>query len=392
MSHSVGVSLKEVNVNDNIGSVPHFRAILRRTIFGIVRAVEQRVAAELEEEEEEEDEKKLLEAAEAMAEGAGCDVPLSFSSKTAKRRKRKRRKQQRKTNAPIKKVPSLIDFESFSSEMCIEQNLFNYKEAPGSEERVVKVLGVGRASPTGSTVIVRYMNCYDIAQQSKSDRNNNSSGRDEKSNGINRTSNGNGKCIGEVVAATIDTKIDEQMLEVGSSSEVNGCSVKDIGSSSSISWEAPAFDRQFEVPRSLLHPLRQSQRERIHEIVQQDETAVLRRGCPPKVHCKYWNQRFRLLSRFDDGVLLDDESWFSITPEAAAQYVTKRCLNLALQRKSPIRSVLDGFCGCGGNTIPFAVHAVYGTMAIQAPSLTVTAVDRDILKLQYLRYDHFLIS
>ena len=36
---------------------------------------------------------------------------------------------------------------------------------------------------------------------------------------------------------------------------------------------------------------------------------------PPKglnISLKYWDQRYRLLSKFDDGVQLDEESWFSV--------------------------------------------------------------------------------
>ena len=35
----------------------------------------------------------------------------------------------------------------------------------------------------------------------------------------------------------------------------------------------------------------------------------------PNVHEKFWAQRFRLFSLFDRGIKLDDESWFSVTPE-----------------------------------------------------------------------------
>ena len=39
---------------------------------------------------------------------------------------------------------------------------------------------------------------------------------------------------------------------------------------------------------------------------------------------KYWCQRFRLFSKFDHGCLLDQESWFSITPEKIAQHHADR--------------------------------------------------------------------
>ena len=41
---------------------------------------------------------------------------------------------------------------------------------------------------------------------------------------------------------------------------------------------------------------------------------------------KYWCQRFRFFSKFDQGCLLDQESWFSITPEKIAQHHADRCV------------------------------------------------------------------
>jgi trimethylguanosine synthase len=64
---------------------------------------------------------------------------------------------------------------------------------------------------------------------------------------------------------------------------------------------------------------------------------------------KYWSQRRRLFTRFDKGIQLDKESWFSVTPEAIANHIAA---HLVGSRKNVI--VLDPFCGCGGNTIAFA--------------------------------------
>ncbi|KAM8701938.1 hypothetical protein ACLKA7_007975 [Drosophila subpalustris] len=60
---------------------------------------------------------------------------------------------------------------------------------------------------------------------------------------------------------------------------------------------------------------------------------------------KYWFKRFSLFSRFDRGILLDHESWFSVTPEKIAKQT-------ALRLASDV--VVDAFCGCGGNAIQFA--------------------------------------
>lgn len=93
---------------------------------------------------------------------------------------------------------------------------------------------------------------------------------------------------------------------------------------------------------------------------------------------KYWNQRRRLFSRFDQGVQLDQEGWFSVTPEQIADLVAARTVDLHrlmhqqphpepqqlmtsvhFQQQQKMRGmvVLDAFGGCGGNTIAFAKQA-----------------------------------
>ncbi|XP_014213093.1 trimethylguanosine synthase [Copidosoma floridanum] len=60
---------------------------------------------------------------------------------------------------------------------------------------------------------------------------------------------------------------------------------------------------------------------------------------------KYYAKRYRLFSKFDDGIVLDNESWFSVTPEKIAKYIAERC-------RSDL--IVDAFCGAGGNSIQFA--------------------------------------
>ncbi|KAG8034799.1 hypothetical protein G9C98_007875 [Cotesia typhae] len=60
---------------------------------------------------------------------------------------------------------------------------------------------------------------------------------------------------------------------------------------------------------------------------------------------KYWVKRYRLFSRFDQGIKLDRESWFSVTPEKIAMHIAERCR---------CDTIVDAFCGAGGNTIQFA--------------------------------------
>lgn len=73
-------------------------------------------------------------------------------------------------------------------------------------------------------------------------------------------------------------------------------------------------------------------------------------GLPPEIASdralyKYWCKRFSLFSLFDQGIKLDRESWFSVTPEKVAINTADRC-------KCDV--IIDAFCGAGGNTIQFA--------------------------------------
>ena len=40
---------------------------------------------------------------------------------------------------------------------------------------------------------------------------------------------------------------------------------------------------------------------------------------------KYYRKRYQLFSRFDSGILLDNESWFSVTPEKVAHHIAEKC-------------------------------------------------------------------
>lgn len=72
--------------------------------------------------------------------------------------------------------------------------------------------------------------------------------------------------------------------------------------------------------------------------------ARLQAACPNSAR-KYWYQRYRIFSRFAEGVSMDDGSWFDTTPEAIARHHASRMKGLC---------VLDCFCGVGGNVIQFA--------------------------------------
>ncbi|XP_075209378.1 trimethylguanosine synthase isoform X1 [Anomaloglossus baeobatrachus] len=89
---------------------------------------------------------------------------------------------------------------------------------------------------------------------------------------------------------------------------------------------------------------------------------------------KYWAQRYRLFSRFDEGIKLDKEGWFSVTPEKIAEHIAHRvrqCISSAV--------VVDAFCGVGGNAIQFALAGMH-----------VIAVDIDPVKLD-LAYNNAMV-
>lgn len=61
---------------------------------------------------------------------------------------------------------------------------------------------------------------------------------------------------------------------------------------------------------------------------------------------RFFKRRYSLFSLYDNGILLDKESWYSVTPECIAQHH-------ALRLQCDV--VLDAFCGAGGNSIQLAM-------------------------------------
>ncbi|XP_014808115.1 PREDICTED: trimethylguanosine synthase [Calidris pugnax] len=84
---------------------------------------------------------------------------------------------------------------------------------------------------------------------------------------------------------------------------------------------------------------------------------------------KYWAQRYRLFSRFDEGIKLDREGWFSVTPEKIAEHIALR-----VSQSFNCDIIVDAFCGVGGNAIQFALT-----------SKRVIAIDIDPEKLSLAR-------
>jgi trimethylguanosine synthase len=65
---------------------------------------------------------------------------------------------------------------------------------------------------------------------------------------------------------------------------------------------------------------------------------------------KYWAQRKRLFVKYDQGIQLDREGWYSVTPEAIANHIARRMVAGAGNGMV----VLDACAGVGGNVIAFA--------------------------------------
>jgi trimethylguanosine synthase len=65
----------------------------------------------------------------------------------------------------------------------------------------------------------------------------------------------------------------------------------------------------------------------------------------PRNLIKYWHQRYRIFSLFDQGIKMDNEAWYSTTPETIARHIADRCR---------CDVIVDAFCGVGGNAIQFA--------------------------------------
>ncbi|EGT37990.1 hypothetical protein CAEBREN_31250 [Caenorhabditis brenneri] len=83
---------------------------------------------------------------------------------------------------------------------------------------------------------------------------------------------------------------------------------------------------------------------------------------------KYYYQRYRLFSRLDEGIIMDREGWFSVTPEAIAEHIADRVV------RNNVSVVVDAFTGVGGNAIQFALRGAH-----------VIAIDMDPVRLKCAR-------
>ncbi|KAE9544668.1 hypothetical protein AGLY_000210 [Aphis glycines] len=65
-----------------------------------------------------------------------------------------------------------------------------------------------------------------------------------------------------------------------------------------------------------------------------------------QIPIKYWAMRYMLFTKFNSGIQLDEESFYSVCPEVLSEHIAKRCEN---------NIVCDPFCGAGGNIIQLAM-------------------------------------
>lgn len=98
---------------------------------------------------------------------------------------------------------------------------------------------------------------------------------------------------------------------------------------------------------------------------------------------KFWPRRYYLFSKFDRGVLIDDESWYSVTPEPMAKHIAAKISDRLASADDPLdrvpdgtANVLDAFVGCGGNLIQFGRKCGF-----------CVGVDMDPQKLQYAQHN-----
>ncbi|KAL7604389.1 hypothetical protein Lser_V15G18953 [Lactuca serriola] len=82
---------------------------------------------------------------------------------------------------------------------------------------------------------------------------------------------------------------------------------------------------------------------------------------------KYWCQRYLLFSKYDEGIKMDEEGWFSATPECIARHHAFRCRN---------GIIVDCFTGVGGNAIRFASNSTH-----------TIAIDIDPKKIEYAQHN-----
>lgn len=81
------------------------------------------------------------------------------------------------------------------------------------------------------------------------------------------------------------------------------------------------------------------------EAEKEQKRLALLQTIPAKMR-KYFAQRHRLFHRYDEGIQLDEEAWYSVTPEKIAAHIANRFAHLKV--------IVDLYSCVGGNSIQFA--------------------------------------
>lgn len=87
-----------------------------------------------------------------------------------------------------------------------------------------------------------------------------------------------------------------------------------------------------------------------YEIAEDDELLMHNYHTLPDNCKKYWRKRYQLFTKFDEGIYLTSELWYSVTPESVAKFTA----HFVKKNLKKCRYILDVCCGGGGNTIQFA--------------------------------------
>ena len=120
---------------------------------------------------------------------------------------------------------------------------------------------------------------------------------------------------------------------------------------------------------------------------------------------KFWAQRKRLFSRYDEGIQIggeeDPEMWYSVTPESIGLHIANRMISMIncdgqvssdtavgdtsnTQRVDSEKEIviIDAFCGCGGNSIAFARLNNNKDLNGSNTRVKVIAVDNNLSRLK----------
>jgi tRNA G26 N,N-dimethylase Trm1 len=69
-----------------------------------------------------------------------------------------------------------------------------------------------------------------------------------------------------------------------------------------------------------------------------------------KLLFRYFNKRNFLFSRFEQGIAIDEESWYSVIPEAVSHYLRQRFKSIG------VKKIFEPFSGVGGIAIHLCDH------------------------------------